>query len=136
MPKLQLEDAVERLTNQSSGYCPDAYYLVNNALNHTLARLGPPGEKQRHVDGRELCHGFREYVLSEYGLMSPTMLEAWGIRTTRDVGAIVFQLIAIGYYAQSPSDRIEDFESVYDFYTAFEKPFHPKAAAARDEPAR
>ena len=47
------------------------------------------------------------------------------ITCTKDVGEIVFHLIAEGIFSKSEDDRIEDFENVYDFHTAFVAPFLP-----------
>ena len=60
--------------------------------------------------------------------MVPTILESWGIKCTRDVGEIVFLLIDQQVFSQSDDDRIEDFEHVYDFHTAFVAPFLPTGA--------
>ena len=57
--------------------------------------------------------------------MVPTLLANWGITCTKDVGEIVFHLIEEGIFSKSEDDRIEDFENVYDFHTAFVAPFLP-----------
>ena len=66
-------------------------------------------------------------ILSDNDLypMVPTLLANWGITCTKDVGEIVFHLIAEGIFSKSEDDRIEDFENVYDFHTAFVAPFLP-----------
>ena len=48
------------------------------------------------------------------------MLAHWGIATTADIGAIVYALIAAGLLIRQPEDRLEDFEDVYAFSSAFE----------------
>jgi uncharacterized repeat protein (TIGR04138 family) len=55
----------------------------------------------------------------------PTIFEAWGISTTRDIGEMVFNLIETGAFSRSDSDRVEDFENVYRFEDAFERPYLP-----------
>jgi uncharacterized repeat protein (TIGR04138 family) len=125
MSKLPLEKAITQLTARPGAYCEEAYHLVNSALTRTLVNLGVATSVNHHVSGPELCNGFREYVLKEYGPISSTMLEMWGIHGTYDVGRIVFQFIEIGYYSQSQDDRLEDFLNVYDFHEAFVRPFEP-----------
>ncbi|NBU17305.1 MAG: hypothetical protein EBS48_09925, partial [Actinobacteria bacterium] len=44
----------------------------------------------------ELCEAARLYGLQQYGYLAPTVLAAWGIRSTDDFGAIVFNMIDIG----------------------------------------
>ena len=58
----------------------------------------------RHVTGRELCEGARRLALEHYGLMAMTVLALWGIRSTSDIGEIVFNLIASGDLEKTPDD--------------------------------
>ena len=51
---------------------------------------------ERHVSGQELCEAARKYGLQQYGYLAPTVLAAWGIRRTDDIGEIVFNMIGIG----------------------------------------
>ena len=57
-----------------------------------------------HVNGRELCEGARRLALEHYGLMAMTVLALWGIRSTSDIGEIVFNLIASGDLEKTPND--------------------------------
>jgi uncharacterized repeat protein (TIGR04138 family) len=47
------------------------------------------------------------------------VLGSWGIRSTDDVGAIVFNMIDIGQMRKTRADKREDFQGVYDFAEAF-----------------
>ena len=51
--------------------------------------------------------------------VAATVLTHWGITSTDDFGQIVFMLIDVGLLARQPSDRIEDFERVFDFAEVF-----------------
>jgi len=52
-------------------------------------------------------------------LLALTVLDHWGITSTQDLGRIVFMLIDVGLLARQESDRIEDFDAVYDFAEVF-----------------
>jgi uncharacterized repeat protein (TIGR04138 family) len=91
-------------------------------IQEIVERAGGPAAFNRHVSGQELCWGLRDYALHRWGLMSQTVLRRWHIQKTMDFGNIVFALIEAGMLRKQPSDRIEDFEDVYDFDTAFECP--------------
>ena len=78
---------------------------------------------ERHVTGQELCEAIRQFALEQYGYMAKTVLNNWGVHGTGDFGEIVFNLIRIGRMRKTPQDRREDFESVYDFDTAFKQEF-------------
>ena len=55
--------------------------------------------------------------------MAKTVLNNWGIRSTGDIGEIVFNLIRIGQMRKTATDRREDFDDVFDFDTALRKEF-------------
>ncbi len=77
----------------------------------------------RHVTGRDLCEGARRLALEHYGLMALTVLSLWGIRSTSDLGEIVYNLIASGDLEKTPSDARTDFDDVYDFEHALRRDF-------------
>ena len=75
---------------------------------------------EHHVTGQQLCDGIRQYALSQFGLMSKTVLNSWGIHSTSDFGEIVYNLINVGVLKKSPQDRRSHFDGVYDFNEAFD----------------
>jgi uncharacterized repeat protein (TIGR04138 family) len=90
----------------------------------------------RHVAGPELLQGVREYALKEFGPMVVTVLSYWGIRSTEDIGHMVFNLIGAGIFGKTEDDSIEDFKNVFDFHEAFVKPFEPEKRSHPDIPVR
>ena len=79
--------------------------------------------EELHVSGRELCEGARRLALEHYGLMALTVLNLWGIRSTSDLGEIVFNLIASGDLEKTPNDSRSDFDRVFDFETALRRDY-------------
>src|SRR6478609_4119563 len=77
----------------------------------------------RHVTGRDLCEGARRLALEHYGMMALTVLKLWGIRSTSDIGEIVYNLIASGDFEKTPSDSRADFNNIYDFDEAFRRSY-------------
>ena len=65
----------------------------------------------------------RRLALDQFGLMARTVLNNWGIHSTRDIGDIVYNLIELGVMRKSRHDRREDFFDVYDFEDAFDRSF-------------
>lgn len=96
---------------------PDAQEFVVRALDFTLRELG----EHRHVSGAELVEGIRRYALDEYGPMARHVLEHMGLRSTRDFGRVVFELVAQGILLARDDDRIEDFEGHWDFAEGLER---------------
>jgi len=124
MQPIQLESAVATILESDSRFQPGAYFLVREALDFTVERLAKErlGEK-RHVTGREFLTGFRDYAVREYGPMTWTLLEDWGIKNCRNVGEIVFLFIEHGVFGKQDSDSLDDFSEIYTFEEAFVTPF-------------
>jgi uncharacterized repeat protein (TIGR04138 family) len=118
--------AVEAICEKDQRYDPDAYFFTKDALFFTARMLEKPAEGPgRHITGRELLEGIRNYTLQEFGPMSLTVLKTWGIMKTEDFGEIVFNLVESGQLGKTDKDRREDFANGYDFQAAFSKPFQP-----------
>lgn len=115
-------DKIEKVMEKNSRYKFEAYSFVMAALHHTVSKL----DKQRHITGRELLEGIRDYALDQYGMMTRTVLNYWGIETTEDFGRIVFALVEVGVLRKQPEDSIEDFKNVYDFKQAFDMGYNIK----------
>lgn len=108
-------------------YTAEAYAFVRAGLDFTVRRL----EKPRHVSGRELLDGIREFALSEFGPMTRTVLAGWGLTRTEDVGEIVFNMVEVGLLGKTEKDSRADFAAGYDFDDAFCKPFQPDSSTVR-----
>ncbi len=58
--------------------------------------------------------------------MSKAVLNEWGIRTTDDIGQIVFNLVNASVLGKNDTDSPNDFKNVFTFDDAFVKPFIPR----------
>lgn len=83
-----------------------------------------------HVTGQELSLSARRLALRAYGQMAVTVLDQWGVRSTSDIGEIVYNLIASGDLDKTPNDKRSDFDNVFDFATGL----RPKLIAKEDQP--
>jgi len=83
--------------------------------------FGPSGPK--HVTGREMCESARSIALNHYGLLAMAVLNQWGIRSTSDIGEIVYNLIAAGDLEKAPGDTRSDFDNVFDFDAALRRDY-------------
>ena len=113
-------------------YTIHAYEFVFESLEFTKslkvkarARMKARGRKStsRHVSGRELCEGVKRLALRDYGLMAQAVLARCGIRSTSDVGNIVYNLIESGDFQRSPTDSRSDFDDVFDFDVALSRDY-------------
>jgi uncharacterized repeat protein (TIGR04138 family) len=78
------------------------------------------GEK-RHVTGKELSVGLLNFAFKQFGVMSLSVLNYWGIKVTGDFGSIVFNMIEIGLMSKQPEDSVEDFRTVEEMGSFFDK---------------
>jgi uncharacterized repeat protein (TIGR04138 family) len=147
---MSFRDELAQIIASDPRYSIDAYAFILEALNHARQqklrgkggnrdqdRSSQPARATRSsssrsrnpraagdVTGRELCEAFRRLALRQFGLLASTVLNHWGVRSTSDIGEIVYNLIAAGDLEKTPKDSRADFENVFDFETAL-KPQSP-----------
>ena len=73
----------------------------------------------------------RKLALRQYGLLAATVLAHWGVRSTSDIGEVVYNMIAAGDLEKTAADSRTDFDNVFEFDTAFKA----GVAAPADKPA-
>jgi uncharacterized repeat protein (TIGR04138 family) len=116
----------------------NAYRFVFDALHQTQRRLykAQPEietETESHISGPELLEGIRRLALKQFGLMSTTVFQQWGIENTEDFGRLVFELIERGEMKKNDSDSIADFCGIYSFDQEFDQKYRIPAQRAFDE---
>lgn len=133
---MSFRDEIGRVIAKDPRYTLEAYAFVLESLHlarnrklranrrnprprgpRTVASRGRAAPSS-HVTGRQVCHAARRLALRQFGMMAIPVLEQWGLRSTSDIGEIVYNLIASGDLDKTPEDRREDFDDVYDFETA------------------
>lgn len=149
MNTANFEEALDQIVQKDTRYHRDAYLFVREALDHTqrLVNKGAKSEsraateeltegKVRHVSGQELLAGIRAYALEQFGPMTLTVLNEWGVRRCEDFGELVFNMVENHLLAKTKKDSREDFKDGYDFEEAFRQPFLPaaKSPASKAEP--
>jgi len=111
--------ALQELAVRDKRYDLEAYVFVQRSLGYLLDNLG----RRRHVGGRELLEGIREFALKEYGPLARDVLAHWGVRSCEDFGEIVFGMVDTGLLSKTEQDSKDDFRGGYDFEDVFERPF-------------
>jgi uncharacterized repeat protein (TIGR04138 family) len=116
-----LEEKIQAVRRRDRRFSRNAYYFVLDALDFTMSQLGRErltGE-DRHVGGRELLAGIKEYAADQFGPMAALAFERWGVRGPADFGEIVFNLIDAELLSRRPSDSRLDFVDGLDFRETF-----------------
>jgi uncharacterized repeat protein (TIGR04138 family) len=122
-------EVVEQIIERDPRYGKEAYIFLKEALEFTIKqKKRGKTEAGSHVNAGELLDGFRQLALKEFGPMVMTVLEYWGVRASRDVGQLVFNLLNAGVFGKTESDSVDDFEEALDFHIAFVAPFEPRSS--------
>ena len=127
MHEINFDEAVEQILAKDPRFARDAYLFVREALDFTQKLIGRENRGGiRHITGQELLDGIRQFALQQFGPMTVTVFEEWGVRSCRDFGDIVFNMVEISLLAKTDNDSRDDFQNGYDFTDAFCKPFLPQ----------
>ncbi|MFO0892540.1 MAG: Minf_1886 family protein [Isosphaeraceae bacterium] len=150
---MNFRDQLARVIARDARYPIEAYAFLLESLKLARSRKlkelrqkaarpgkprGRPGQRPRreepaegesgHVSGQEICHAARRLAVRTYGAMAIMVLHQWGIRSTSDLGEIVYNLIASGELTKTPEDQRSDFEGVFDF----EEALRPKSFPGKE----
>ena len=116
---------MDRIRLREPRFDEHAYLFVLSALEFCQGRL----TERRHITGQELAVACRDLALDRYGVLARIVLEHWGVRSTGDLGDIVFALVEQGLLLSQPTDNRDDFMDVYDFAEAFEREYPWRTAS-------
>ena len=132
MQKNNFSETLEKILKKDPRYDGEAYIFVREGLDYTLKVLRKKGDTgHRHVTGKELLEGLRRYSLDQFGPMSKTVLNYWGINQCEDFAEVVFNLVENGVLGKTEQDSRDDFKGGYDFDEVFVRPFLPPSRTAR-----
>ena len=136
MKQSNFQEAVDDMRRANPQFEEQAYYFIREALDFTIRLLNKPTSgKARHVSGAELLEGIRKFAIQEFGPITKTVLNHWGIHECEDFGRIVFIMVEHNVLGKTDYDSIEDFAGGYDFVDAFRKPFLPSGTRKRKIPS-
>ena len=128
MSELAFRDGImDQIRLREPRFHERGYLFVLAALEYTQARR----TERRHVSGAELARAVRDLAIERFGVLAREVLEHWGVRSTDDVGDIVFAMVDLGLLAAQPQDTRADFTNVFDFDEAFERDYPWDVAALR-----
>jgi uncharacterized repeat protein (TIGR04138 family) len=126
MQEVNFDEVLDKILAHDSRYTRDAYHFLREALDFTQKQISKERKSKAHVTGQELLEGIRQYALQQFGPMTVTVFDEWGIRQCEDFGEMVFIMIEGGLLAKTEQDTREHFHGGYNFTEAFEKPYWPE----------
>ncbi|MDR2579169.1 MAG: hypothetical protein LBC70_10255 [Chitinispirillales bacterium] len=92
-----------------------AYGFVLRGLDFYISKIGG----KRHVSGQELSGALIVFAHKQFGLMAKSVFDYWGVKTTGDLGCIVYNMIKVGMMDKQPGDSLDDFFDVADIRAVF-----------------
>jgi uncharacterized repeat protein (TIGR04138 family) len=121
-----VDSRILEAVREDNRYAYEAYDFICQAVTYTqnrIARRTSDDPDDKHVTAAELLRGTVELAVKEFGMMAPIVFRYWGVRTTEDVGHLVFNLIRCERLSQSDRDELDDFVDVFDLGRALEDGF-------------
>ncbi len=131
-----MDNTLYDLVRDDSRYPVEAYEFLCDAVEYTQSTLGrephedDPADTDYHVGGEDLARGACEMAIEEFGLMAVVVFRQWGIRTTDDLGNVVFNLIRANKLSQSDNDDPADFHDLFDLEKVLADGFEMTTLAA------
>jgi uncharacterized repeat protein (TIGR04138 family) len=131
-----MKPSIEEIAKQDGRFDPRALKFVFDALGTTVQKFrgrtqtaeeeeedegGEP--TPHHISGAQLAQGVAAVAMDRWGRLAKMVLNGWGVKTTRDLGEIVFLMIRHEWMTAQETDRIEDFDNVFEFETIFERDY-------------
>lgn len=126
-PNRDFNEVIRTIRKEDPRYGRGAYFFLRQALDFSLKDMHKKGDldKSNHLSGQQLLEGIRLYALDQFGPMTRTVLQSWGVSKCRDFGNIVFNLVECRVLGKTDQDSPEDFNDGYSFEEAFDVPFLP-----------
>ena len=120
-----MKKTIEEIAGQDGRYNAEGLKFVYEGLGASIQQNKEVQDEDQphHITGAEFSRGLAQLAIERWGRLGRMVLNQWGIRTTRDMGEIVYLMIQHQWMTAQDSDTIEDFDNVYDFEDVFEKHF-------------
>ena len=121
MPELAFRDGImDQIRLREPRFHEHAYLFILSAPRVLAVAASGAAAHHRVASWREAC---RDLALDRYGVMARLVLDHWGVRSTADIGDVVFTLVDLGLLISQPTDSRLDFADVFGFDQAFERDY-------------
>ncbi len=127
------EDAVDSILAKHPEYSSEAYSFMRQALEAASEQFNK-GKESPHLSAEELYLGAAAYAIDEYGPLASLVLSRWGIHHSKDIGAIVYNLIEVGVFGKQEGDSREQFDKLQPLSELLDAPYVAKAPPSPTHP--
>ncbi len=126
--QFSFEDAVESILARHPEYRAEAYSFLRQALDAASEQFRK-SKSSPHLSAEELYLGAVSHALEEYGPLARLVLARWGIVHSRDIGAVVYNLIEAGVFGKQEGDTQEQFDDLPLLSALLDAPFISAASS-------
>lgn len=131
----QVRERISHIAVRDGRYDPAAFLFVSEAVAAAVKWLKSGEMRPRdsaasrdedgvnfHISGLELLEALRRLARDRWGCLARKVLESWGVRSTGDIGEIVFLMVDDEKleWKRRDTDTKDDFRDVYDFRETFD----------------
>lgn len=118
------ESAVDEIIRRHPEYAREVYFFMRESLDSAMEQFGKTKENP-HLDAKELYLGTCKHALDSFGPLAPEVLAFWGVLSSDDIGAIVYNLIEAGVFGRSKNDTREQFRNLPPLGDVLDAPYLP-----------
>lgn len=101
---------LEALVRERERFPIEAYEFIRDVFSHAGA--------DQELTARQLLEAISELARQEFGHLAATVFRQWGVRSAREVGEIVADLMQVGLIEAGAGDAPHDFHDAFDLETA------------------
>lgn len=112
-------DEFADILKEDTRYDARAYAFILAAVKDVTDTDDGP----KQVGAHELLDGIADFALDEFGPMTYTVFTEWGVKSTEDIGEIVYHLVDTHRIGKSDTDDRADFIGGFDFREEFLAPY-------------
>lgn len=97
-----------------AGYPVDAFLIVADVMRKMLAAIARD-DGGGHGTAAVFVATFRDHCRTYFAdeAEAVDLLGEWGLRSSEDVGRVVYAMVEVGLFIDSSDDRIEDFDGLF-----------------------
>lgn len=128
-PPRSYEEAVAMVRAKDGRYHEGAFLSLRAGLDFAVELYVEKGSK--HVHAHQLYDGYLRFVWMEYGCLTESLLNYWGVRSSKDLGEMVYLLIGIGVFGSNEKDTPRDFDGLTPISEVLENLEREKYDAAK-----
>jgi uncharacterized repeat protein (TIGR04138 family) len=104
----------------------DAVMIVHDALRYAsfVAQRNSMKVVQRPINARDVCDALREHALFYFNDQAEAkeLLAEWGVKTSLDVGKVIFAMVEVGWLVAHAGDSVDQFAGLFTLDTLFDPP--------------